>query len=120
MNGNMFETFVVGEVLKSFSNAGSDYRFSVFYYRGKDKKRVRRNGATESTEREIDLIINENGILYPIEIKMSANPDASMAGAFDVLDIDKTRIRGKGVIICLYDKLVHLKENLLAVPIEFI
>ena len=120
MNGNMFETFVVSEILKSFSNAGSDYRFSVFYYRGKDKKRVRRNGTTESFESEIDLIINEDGTLHPIEIKMSANPDASMAGAFDVLDIDKTRIRGKGVIICLYDKLVHLKENLLAVPIEFI
>ena len=120
MNGNIFETFVVSEILKSFSNAGWDPRFSVFYYRGKDKKHVRRDGVEESHEKEIDLIINEGGILYPIEIKMTAGPKASMADAFDVLDIDKTKIRGKGVIICLYDKTVSLKEDLTAVPIEYI
>ena len=120
MNGNIFETFVVSEILKSFSNAGIDYRFCVFYYRGKDKKHVRQNGMTESTDREIDLVIHENGILYPIEIKMSANPDSGMASAFDVLDLDKTKTRGKGAVICLYDKLTHLRENLLAVPIDYI
>ena len=120
MNGNIFETFVVSEILKSFSNSGQDYRFSVFYYRGKDKRKMRKNGVTESYESEIDLIIHENGVLYPIEIKMSANPDTSMANAFDVLDLDQTKIRGKGAIICLYDKLVNLKEDLLAVPIEYI
>ena len=35
--GNMFETFVVSEILKSYSNEGRDYRFNIFYYRGKDK-----------------------------------------------------------------------------------
>jgi len=120
MNGNIFETFIVSEILKSFSNAGLDYRFSVFYYRGKDRKRVRQNGTTESLESEIDLIIHQDGTLYPIEIKMSASPDAAMANAFDVLDLDKTKTRGKGAIICLCDKLTHLKDNLLAVPIEYI
>jgi predicted AAA+ superfamily ATPase len=120
MNGSIFETFVVSEILKSFSNSGQDYRFSVFYYRGKDKKRIRQNGVTENLESEIDLIIHEDGILYPIEVKMSANPNAAMGSAFDVLDADKTKKRGKGAIICLYDKLTHLKENLVAVPIEYI
>jgi len=120
MNGNIFETFVVSEILKSFSNAGLDPRFSVFYYRGRDKKQVRRNGVTESRENEIDLIISEDGVLYPVEIKMTANPKASMADAFDVLDADTAKIRGKGTIICLYGKLTHLKENILAVPIEYI
>ncbi|MDR1954839.1 MAG: ATP-binding protein [Candidatus Methanoplasma sp.] len=120
MNGNMFETFVVSEILKSFSNAGEDHRFSVFYYRGRDKKRVRRNGVTETYGSEIDMIIHENGTLYPIEIKMSSNPDASMAGAFDVLDLDSTKVRGKGAIICLYENLVSLREDLVAVPIEYI
>jgi predicted AAA+ superfamily ATPase len=120
MNGSIFETFVVSEILKSFSNAGLDYRFSVFYYRGKDKKRVRQNGVTESIENEIDLIIHEDGVLYPIEIKMSASPTAAMGNAFDVLDLDKTKIRGKGAVICLYEKLTHLKGNLVAVPIEYI
>jgi len=120
MNGNMFETFVVSEIIKTFSNAGIDYRFSVFYYRGKDKKRVRSNGETQQIETEIDLIIHENGTLFPVEIKMSASPDVQMGNAFDVLDLDKTKTRGKGTIICLYEKLVHLRENLAAVPIEYI
>jgi len=116
----MFETFVVSEILKSFSNAGRDPRFSVFYYRGKDRKRVRRNGVTESRESEIDLVISEDGVLYPIEIKVSMNPDADMASAFDVLDLDKTKIRGKGTIICLYNEIINLKEDLAAVPIKYI
>jgi predicted AAA+ superfamily ATPase len=120
MNGNMFETFIVSEIIKSFSNAGHDYRFSVFYYRGKDKRRIRQNGVTESTESEIDLIIHENGTLYPIEVKMSTNPNISMGKAFDVLDADKTKKRGKGAIICLYDKLSSLKDDLLVVPVEYI
>lgn len=39
MAGNLFETFVVNEIIKSFSNAGKNYDFSIFYYRGKDKKK---------------------------------------------------------------------------------
>jgi len=120
MNGFIFETFVLSEILKSFSNSGSDPRFSVFYYRGKDKKRVRKNGIEESYVSEIDLIIHEDGALYPIEIKMSANPTASEANAFDVLDLDKTKIRGKGTVLCLCERPTHLKEDLLAVPIEYI
>jgi predicted AAA+ superfamily ATPase len=120
MNGNIFETFVVSEILKSFTNAGRDPRFGVFYYRGKDKNRVRRNGVTESYESEIDMIIEENGTLYPIEIKMTASPKASMADTFDILDAEGTKIRGNGAIICLYNGLISLKENLFAVPVEYI
>jgi hypothetical protein len=120
MNGHIFETFVISEILKSFSNSGTDPRFSVFYYRGKDRKRVRRNGAYESYVSEIDLIIHEDGVLYPIEIKMSAAPSASDAEAFDVLDMDRTKVRGKGTIVCLCEKPTHLREDLLAVPVEYI
>ena len=41
--GNMFETFIVSEILKSYSNEGQDYRFSVFYYRGRDKNAKKEN-----------------------------------------------------------------------------
>ena len=37
--GNMFETFVINEIIKSFINEGTEYNFNVFYYRGKDKKK---------------------------------------------------------------------------------
>ena len=118
--GNMFETFVVSEILKSFTNEGSEYQFNVFYYRGKDKKKVTANGETIETENEIDFIIEENGVLYPIEIKKSANPTKNMANAFDVLDKDIDKKRGTGVILCLYDSKLYLKDDLVVLPIEYI
>ena len=109
--GNMFETFVVSEILKSYVNEGKDYRFNIFYYRGKDK--------SSAGENEIDLIIEEDGILYPIEIKMSGNPKASMAGTNVVLDKVVEKSRGLGVILSLIDKKTYLRENLVALPIEY-
>ncbi len=118
--GNMFETFVISEILKSFSNEGSDYTFNVFYYRGKDKKRTKENGEIFEAESEIDLIIEENGTLYPIEIKKSANPNKSMASAFDVLDKDAAKTRGMGAIVCLYDSKLYLSDDLVVLPIEYV
>ena len=110
--GNMFETFVVSEILKSYSNEGKDYRFQIFYYRGKDR--------SASGENEIDLIIEEDGVLYPVEIKMSGNPKASMGAANQVLDKIPDKKRGMGIILCLIDKKTYLRENLVALPINYI
>ena len=110
--GSMFETFVVSEILKSYSNEGKDYKFSIFYYRGKDKR--------ASGENEIDLIIEENGVLYPVEIKMTGNPKAAMGGTNPVLDKIPDKKRGMGVILCLIDKKTYLRENLIALPVEYI
>ena len=110
--GNMFETFVVSEILKSYSNEGRDYRFSIFYYRGKDKR--------SAGESEIDLVIQEDGKLYPVEIKMTGNPKADMGAANQVLDKIPDKKRGMGVILCLIDKKTYLRENLIALPIEYI
>ena len=110
--GNMFETFIVSEILKSYTNEGKDYRFQIFYYRGKDRK--------VSSENEIDLIIEENGILYPIEIKMTGNPKASMASANTVLDRIPDKKHGNGIILCLVDRKTYLRENLIALPITYI
>jgi len=54
MNGALFETFVISEIMKSYYNAGR--RPPVYFYRDRDGN-------------EIDLLIEENGTLYPIEIK---------------------------------------------------
>ena len=110
--GNMFETFVVSEILKSYANEGKDYRFNIYYYRGKDKR--------AASENEIDLIIEEDGVLYPVEIKMSGNPKANMAAANTVLDKIPNKTRGMGVILCLIDKKTYLRENLVALPVEYI
>ena len=108
----MFETFIVSEILKSYSNEGLDYRFHIYYYRGKDKNKSRDN--------EINLILEENGVLYPIEIKMTGNPRADMGDTNVVLDKVADKKRGTGVILCMVDKKIYLRENLVALPIEYI
>lgn len=120
MAGAMYETFVINEILRSYSNEGLEYDFNVFYYNGKDKKKRKENGEEVEVDGEIDLILQEDGVLYPIEIKMSASPKADMASEFDVLDGVPDKKRGMGAIICLYDKKLYLRENLVALPLEYI
>ncbi|MCD7954394.1 MAG: ATP-binding protein [Lachnospiraceae bacterium] len=120
MAGELFESFVVSEILKSFSNAGLDYRMYVFWYRGKDKRRVSENGQVISRENEIDLLIEQDDVIYPVEIKMSANPKLTMTNAFDVLDRIPGKRRGVGVILCMYPSVLWLKENIVALPVEYI
>ncbi|MBR0295170.1 MAG: ATP-binding protein [Bacilli bacterium] len=124
MAGNLFETFVINELIKSFSNAGEKYNFSIFFYRGKDKKkkRIKTDGVviTEEIEGEIDFIIQEGENLYPIEIKETESPNVSMASEFDVLDKDIDKHRATGVILCMYPEKLYLRDNLVCLPIEYI
>ena len=78
------------------------------------------NGIDTFEENKIDLIIEENGVLYPIEIKKTNNPKSEMASAFDVLDKDINKKRGIGAIICRGDYKLKLRDNLYALPIEYI
>ena len=120
MSGAMFETFVISEILKSYSNRGIDYRYCVSYYRGRDKKKIRKDGKEYETECEIDLIIEENGILYPIEIKQSSSVSADDAGAFTVLDKVGEKKRGMGAVICTCPQPDLLRENILELPVWYI
>lgn len=124
MSGALYETFVVNELIKSFSNAGEKYDFSIYYYRGKDKKKKKADvDGTEvysEIEGEIDFIIKEGDTLYPIEIKETRSPKATMAKEFDVLDKDLGTHRGMGVILCSYPEKLYLRDNLVCLPLEYI
>ena len=104
--GNIFETFIISEIVKSYLNAGI-INPPLYFYRDKDKK-------------EIDLIIEEAEKIYPIEIKMSASPNKEMAKNFSVLKRKVDKEIGTGVIICQYDNKVYLSEDILVLPIEYI
>lgn len=112
MSGAFFETFVISEILKSYSNRGIDYRYCVSYYRGRDKKKT--------SENEIDLIIEENGTLYPVEIKRSSKVTADQTSAFSVLDGIPDKKRGMGAVICMCPQPGALRENLLRLPVWYI
>ena len=112
MSGHIFETFAVSEILKSFANAGLEYKHFVSFYRG--------HGSSEDKESEIDLIIEENGILYPIEIKQGTNVKASETAAFQILDKVKSSKRGPGAIVCNCPQPGRLRENVLQIPVWYI
>ena len=103
---NIYENFIVSEILKSHLNAGKTIS-SIYYYRDRDQK-------------EIDIVIDEDGKLYPIEIKMSANPPKTMGKNFSVLDNIPGKQRQPGIILCQYDKKLYLADDLIALPISYI
>lgn len=115
-SGQIFETFVINEIVKSFSNSGLNPEDYLFFYRGKDKLQEDK----ETKENEIDLVIDYGRKLYPIEIKKTSNPKAIMTKSFRVLDKVKDKERGMGTIVCLVDNPVYLRDNLVALPIEYL
>lgn len=106
MSGSLFENFVISEIIKSYYNSGHDTQ-NLYFYRDKDKK-------------EIDLVIEKDGILYPIEIKKTSRPSKDMAQHFPVLDKIHGKKVGAGCIICQCERKTYLTENLLSLPIEYI
>lgn len=106
MSGSLFENFVISEIIKSYYNSGHDSK-DIYFYRDKDKK-------------EIDLIIEKDNILYPIEIKKSAQPTIDMAKSLSVLHKIPGKMVGQGCILCQCDKMHYLSDNVAALPVEYI
>lgn len=100
MSGQIFETFVVSEAAKSFANAGLDFRHHLSYYRGRDMHVSSEDVEKRSVEAEIDLIIEVDGFLHPVEIKKTSKVTASMTNAFQVLDKVADKNRGCGAVLC--------------------
>ena len=106
MAGAFFETFVISEVIKSYYNKGI-VEPPLYFYRDKDMN-------------EIDLVIEENGTLYPLEMKKHADPRKKDMDAFDLLGKIPGTKRGPGGVICLYDSLITLKGNDRVIPINYL
>lgn len=102
MSGAIFETYVVSEIIKSYAHNIKEP--NIYYYRDKDK-------------REIDIIIERNGKLYPIEIKKSSNPDKSAIKNFSVISEDNL---GNGAVVCLAKEDYPITKNINAIPISYI
>ena len=121
MNGHIFETFAISEILKSFSNLGLDYRHFLSYYRGRDRIKRKVNGETISADCEIDLIIEADGVLHPVEVKQNSNvPATAAAAAFPVLDDIPNKRRGTGAILCNCPHPGLLRDNLLQLPVWYV
>jgi predicted AAA+ superfamily ATPase len=101
INGAILENYVVSEIMKSYSNNGLEAL--CHYYRDKDNK-------------EIDIVIESDGELHPIEIKKTASPSAELADSFKVLDKAKLN-RGVGAVICTKRELSAIDRSTMIVPV---
>ena len=101
MNGAILENYVVSEIRKSYLNSGKEP--FLYYYRDKDA-------------REIDIVLEHDGELNPIEIKKSANPALEILRNFSVLE--KTGLkRGKAAVICMKMELSAFDQENYIVPV---
>lgn len=108
MAGAFFETYVISEIIKSFSNNGEEP--PIYFYRDKDKY-------------EIDLLIEQNNILYPVEIKKTATPSSDDAKNFFITKRIKNIKIAQGIIICNCSQVLNVKNkdsSVLAIPVEYI
>ncbi len=106
MAGTFFESFVISEIIKSYYNKGV-LEPPLYFYRDKDMN-------------EIDLLIEEGGTLYPIEMKKHADPKKRDVQAFAVLDRIPGVRRGSGGVVCLYDKLITWQGSDKVIPINYL
>ena len=101
MNGAVLENYVVSEIAKTWLNSGKEPY--MYYYRDKDAK-------------EIDVILEHDGILNPIEIKKTSNPGTELTRVFSLLDRASVP-RGKGAVVCMKPKVGVIDRENYIVPV---
>lgn len=104
MNGAILENYVVAEIRKTYLNCGKD--LYMYYYRDKDA-------------REIDIILEHDGVLNPIEIKKSANPGSELIKVFKLLDKSSAK-RSKGAVVCMKPELSAIDRENYIIPVWMI
>ena len=104
INGAILENYVVAEILKSYQNNAQDCL--LWYYRDK-------------INNEIDMVIESDGQLHPLEIKRSVNPGSELVGAFSILDKGSVP-RGTGAVLCMRPELSAINSQNFIVPIWMI
>lgn len=103
-SGHFFENYVVTEILKSYSYSKS--KANMTYYR-------------DANAKEIDLFIEKNNLIHPLEIKKSANPDRREIKKFAVLEKANVEI-GNGGIICMCEEVIPIDHKNCFIPCNLI
>ncbi|MCE5237684.1 ATP-binding protein [bacterium] len=101
MSGALLETWVIGELLKSYWHNGKEPPF--YYYHDHDR-------------REIDLLITQGGKAYPLEIKKTASPRVDDVGIFAALGRLGLDV-GEGGVVCLAQQALPLTKRARAIPV---
>ena len=104
MSGALLENFTVSEIMKGYQNAGLEPY--LYFYRDRDAK-------------EIDVIMEGDGKLCPLEIKKTATPDKRIIKTFGVIDKSPLQV-GTGAVLCMAEQFGAFDRDNLIVPIWMI
>lgn len=104
INGAILENYTVAEIRKTWHNSAKECL--LHYYRDKDCN-------------EIDMVIEADGELHPLEIKKSSNPGTELTSVFKVLN-NSSLPRGTGAILCLREELSAIDRQTYILPIWMI
>ena len=104
MSGAILENWLLVEILKSWWHNGQTP--AVYFYRDKE-------------QREIDLLIERDNTLYPVEFKKTASPNMGAAKHFPVLE-KLDRQAGHGAVICLRETDVPLSREVDVIPAGYL
>ena len=105
-NGAIFETYIMSEIIKTYTNNGLNPKTRLYYYR-------------DTNQREIDLLIFYDNTVYPVEIKKSANPGKEAIKNFDLVNKFEVNV-GTGIVLCMMENIMSIDNNNYFVPIEYI
>ena len=103
-SGHYYENYVVMELVKNYAYAKS--KVNITYYR-------------DSNAKEIDVFVEENNVIHPLEIKKSASPDRREIKKYSVLDKASLN-RGKGGIICMCEEPLPIDADNCFIPSNLI
>ena len=101
MAGPILETYAVGEILRSYFHSGKSPL--IYFYR-------------DANQNEIDVVLEENGILYPVEIKKTAKPGTSDYKSFRELQKLQKKT-GPGAVLCLKGERFPLSREVVSIPV---
>lgn len=104
MSGAMLETYVISEIIKNHLNNGKEPR--LYFYRDKDQN-------------EIDLLLEANGKIYPLEIKKTATPGNINIKHLQMINKLEIPLGAAGVL-CLREDFIPLSKGINAIPIGYI
>lgn len=103
-SGHYFENYMVMELLKNFSY--SPTTVNLTYYR-------------DANAKEIDIFVEKNNQIHPLEIKKSANPDRREVKKYELLDKAGLE-RGSGGIICMCEEVIPIDSKNCFIPCNLI
>ena len=102
--GHFLENYVVAEMIRNVSYG---------------EKEINLNFYRDTNQKEIDLVVEADGVLHPFEIKRFASPERKAIKVFSLLE-KADRSLGNGGIICMAEKPFPIDSKNSLIPVNIL